>query len=172
MTTYRTDVPVPDEVRTFYECLQGQAEVIEVNETYARIEMQAEDDWDLAQRCHELEDDLESAQLLAASIPRPTEYVPDVVKVHEDSMLPVHHDQLKHMPPAAKVAIIRAMGFTPMRDAHTRDCPRALDSGLVCNCVPDPTEWAQPKDVIEYQNETWDERRAAALARQAREDQR
>lgn len=76
-------------------------------------------------------------------------------------------DDPRDWPAETKVALIEAMGFTPMRDTHTSDCPAGMSWGYVCNCVPDATMWAQPADVDAFRHETWDERLAAAKKRHA-----
>lgn len=76
----------------------------------------------------------------------------------------------KSMPAADKVAILLAMGFSPQHDAHTLDCPAAMDGGNRCNCVPDATVWVQPADVDEFRHETWAERLAYAKARGAQNE--
>lgn len=68
------------------------------------------------------------------------------------------------LPPDVKVQIIEAMGFTPMGSDHTYDCPHPWDSGLVCNCVGDPTVWNGPLDVQEMRGETWEQRLAKRRA--------
>lgn len=71
--------------------------------------------------------------------------------------------QAKSLPAQFKVDMITAMGFTPIGSDHTDSCPYAIDSGLVCNCVPPSTMWAQPNDVDELRGETWEQRRERAV---------
>lgn len=77
---------------------------------------------------------------------------------------------LRSIPAELKMAIIKAMGFRPMGEMHTRDCPAAMSSGIICQCVPGPTEWSPPNDVMVHMGETWEERLAAARARKARRE--
>lgn len=75
----------------------------------------------------------------------------------------------RDLPAERKVEIIKAMGFSPVGEPHTWDCPGNY-SGNRCNCVPGPTLWSQPNDVLQYRHETWEERRQAARERrEARE---
>lgn len=67
--------------------------------------------------------------------------------------------------PERKVELVKAMGFIPTWDPHTRDCPTNFGPGNRCSCVPDATLWAAPSDVAEYMHETWEERLAAARRR-------
>ncbi len=62
-----------------------------------------------------------------------------------------------------KVALVNAMGFSPMGSDHQDDCPRYTHgSGFRCCCVPTATVWSQPSDVDVYRKETWDDRLALA----------
>lgn len=72
-------------------------------------------------------------------------------------------------PAELKVALVRAMGFTPMRDPHDYSCPQAMaddgeeeeeETGYLCQCVPPATRWSQPQDVDELRGETWEQRAA------------
>lgn len=74
---------------------------------------------------------------------------------------------LKKLPPKLKLELIKAMGFTGMRELHHPDCPCVTSSGYVCNCVPDPTYYTAPEDVVRHNGETWEERVAAKRARKA-----
>lgn len=77
----------------------------------------------------------------------------------------------KQMPATLKVRVIECMGFQPMRDLHQRDCPAALAKGFICNCVPDPTYWTPPSDVVQYKGETWEERLERAQERHKKDDE-
>lgn len=74
----------------------------------------------------------------------------------------------KDMPADRKVELIKAMGFQPIGSDHTADCPYAVDPGLICQCVPPATQWAQPRDVDELRGETWEQRREQATNGPAR----
>lgn len=80
----------------------------------------------------------------------------DCLKTMTDAVL----KHAKKLPPELKVALVKGMGFTPVGDPHTPECPSQWDSGLRCNCVPGPTGWFPPKDVQIYTHDTWDERLA------------
>jgi hypothetical protein len=69
---------------------------------------------------------------------------------------------VKGLPPETKVSIIKAMGFSPTCDPHTAECPSLY--GNRCNCVPYPTFYTAPDDVIEWAGETWAERLAKRKA--------
>ena len=62
----------------------------------------------------------------------------------------------KNIPPADKLAVVEAMGFTPVWEEHQPDCPHAalFDDddpddvlGLICVCVPPGTSFHPPRDV-------------------------
>jgi hypothetical protein len=62
-----------------------------------------------------------------------------------------------------KVALVEAMGFTPMGSDHQDDCIRYTHGrGFRCNCVPPATVWNQPHDVNVYRKQTWEDRKALA----------
>jgi hypothetical protein len=81
------------------------------------------------------------------------------------NQLPTPGVGLRAMPPAEKVRIIEAMGFSRHGDEHTPDCPANPDDGLRCICVPDADHYAAPDDVVAFWGQTWDERLAAKKAR-------
>jgi hypothetical protein len=83
--------------------------------------------------------------------------VDDEAKDEGDKFL----DQCRALEPADKIAALEAMGFTPIGSSHRYDCPYSIDAGNRCNCVPDPTMWSPPHDVLVYTNQTYDERRRA-----------
>lgn len=78
----------------------------------------------------------------------------------------------KAMPAETKVETIKAMGFIPMGDPHTRDCPTNYGTGFICTCVPDATVWAQPADVDAFRGETWEQRLAQSKARDRRRQEK
>lgn len=62
-----------------------------------------------------------------------------------------------------KVALVKAMGFSPRGSDHQDDCIRYTHgAGFRCNCVPPATEWSQPHDVAAFRKETWKDRLALA----------
>jgi hypothetical protein len=72
------------------------------------------------------------------------------------------------VPAEDKLRIIKAMGFVPMWSPHTYECPANFDEdGYICNCVPDPTCFSPPDDVLVVMGETWEERLRAAELREA-----
>jgi hypothetical protein len=71
----------------------------------------------------------------------------------------------KNWPPEGKVALITAMGFSPIREDRHPDCPHSGSAGYPCSCVPDATVWSQPPDVDFLRHETWEERFARAQKR-------
>lgn len=77
--------------------------------------------------------------------------------------------QAEKVPPGVKIQLLKAMGFRPSRTAHTGDCPKRTSSGYLCNCVPDPTVWLGPEDVIKHMGETWEERLAQRRAEKTRD---
>lgn len=70
--------------------------------------------------------------------------------------------QARNLPPALKVQLVEAMGFTPKGSAHDNDCPAPHMRGIRCNCVPPATVWSAPNDVDVHRKETWEDRLALA----------
>lgn len=69
----------------------------------------------------------------------------------------------KELPAEKKVALLKAMGFSPMGADHQDDCIRYTHgSGFRCGCVPPSTSWSQPGDVDVFRRETWEDRKALA----------
>lgn len=68
-------------------------------------------------------------------------------------------EHYRSMPAEQKIAVIRAMGFSPQGANHDEDCPATI-SGYRCNCVRPATVWAQPADVDAFRHETYEERMA------------
>jgi len=69
------------------------------------------------------------------------------------------------LPPEEKLRIVKVMGFTGLANPHTADCPAGYGSGYLCQCVPEPTLYQPPQDVLEYLGETWEDRLAKARER-------
>jgi len=66
------------------------------------------------------------------------------------------------LPPAEKVRIVEAMGFTRCGSDHQPDCPASLAPGEYrCQCVRPPDEYGLPPDVATHLGQDWETLRAA-----------
>lgn len=78
--------------------------------------------------------------------------------------------EVKALSPQDKVALFKGLGMSRVGDSHHPDCDARFDSGMRDNCVPDPAMWSSPEDVIEFFDETWEKRLAAAQERARRRE--
>lgn len=76
MNLYETKVETPSPLKEIIEAVRGVGNLIHVDETYMIIEIEAEDEYVLAQSVMELENALSTWTMGTAVIPRPTKVEP------------------------------------------------------------------------------------------------